>query len=346
MVEPDPDQRGFALALVVLLLFAISMLGAAGYQILRTEASQAQQYAELTQALAVADAGLRWYTGSQRGTVRDSTTYNINGGTAVITTRKVATLSEEEDLYLVSSEGVYTDPRLPQIPARRTVSQYAIYEKIPLRNLAPFMTTSDTVRVRDYARVYAVDQALPGECAGAPAGPLAGVLAVRAAVASGGGVISGSPAALPSGTFQAAVDTVGFDWSIFSDPTFPVDYDGTWPNFWSLPADSFPVVRVNGDLSASWSRWGRGVLIVTGRLRIPDLSFWHWNGIVVAGAIDNVATWGWFDLRGTLVGGLGAPMGILVLARGNLYAHSCYVERAGLSLAHLTPLGNSWWEAL
>ncbi|MFC1791778.1 hypothetical protein ACFL0I_04855, partial [Gemmatimonadota bacterium] len=78
-------QEGFALALVIFLLFAIAVAGATGYQVVRTGAFQSQQCAETSQSLAVAQAGLDWFIGGQRGIVPDTFTLEINGGTAVVT---------------------------------------------------------------------------------------------------------------------------------------------------------------------------------------------------------------------------------------------------------------------
>jgi len=338
------DQDGFALALVVFLLFAIAVAAATGYQVVSTEAFQSQQYRETGKALAVAQAGLDWFIGGQRGLVPDTTTFDINGGTAVITTRKVATLSVEEDLYLVRSEGTFTDRRFPQIPAIRIVSQYAVFKKVPMNTLAPVVTTSNRVRVMQSGDVNGTDLAYAGQCIGAPVTPEAGVVARSNVQATGGGLIVGNPAGLTLGPFSNVVDSVGLAWDVFSDPTFPVDYDDSWPNFSSLPSDSFPVLRQNGDFSPNWTRSGRGVLIVTGTLQIPNFSFWYWNGIVLAGDLQDVGPWGYFTLEGALVAGQGAAMSNWDMRNGNIDYHSCYVSWAGLSLAHLSPLANSWWE--
>ena len=339
-----PDQGGFALAMVVLLLFAIAVAGATGYQVVSTEAFQAQQSAELGQALAVAQGGLEWFIGAQRGFVPDTTTFNINGGTAVITTRKVATLSNEEDLYLVRSEGTFTDRRYPQIPAVRVASQYVAYKKVPFNIIAPVVTTSNRVRVMQYGDVNGMDHAYAGQCPGAPTAPEAGVAARSNVQAVGGGVISGNPAGLTLGNFANVVDSVGLAWDVYRDPTFPVDFDGTWPNFASIPSDSFPVIRRTGNFSPNWTRSGRGVLIVTGTLIIPDFSFWYWNGIVVAGDLQDVGQWGYWTLEGALVAGQGAAMSNWDMENGNIDYHSCYVRWAGYSLAHLSRMPNSWWE--
>jgi hypothetical protein len=338
------NQEGFALALVVLLLFAIAVAGATGYQVVSTEAFQSQQSAETTQALAVAQGGLDWFIGAQRGLVPDTATYNINGGIAVITTRKVATLSTEEDLYLVRSEGTFTDRRYPQIPAVRVASQYAVYKKVPFNVFAPVLTTSNLVRVMGLANVDGSDHAYAGQCAGAPTAPQAGVAARSNIQTSGGGVISGDPPGLPLGNFDTVVDSVGLAWDVYGDPTFPVDFDDTWPNFASLPGDSFPVIRRTGDFSPNWTRSGRGVLIVTGTLMIPDFSFWYWNGIVVAGDLQDVGQWGFWTLEGAMVAGQGSAMSSWDMENGDIDYQSCYVTWAGRSLAHLSKISGSWWE--
>jgi hypothetical protein len=329
---------------VVLLLFAVAVAAATGYQVISTEAFQSQQSAETTQALAVAQAGLDWFIGGQRGFVPDRTTFNINGGSAVITARKVATLSMEEDLYLVRSEGTFTDRRYPRIAVVRVVSQYAIYHKVPMNTLAPLVTTSNRVRVAGSGKVDGTDHAPAGQCPGAPAAPLAGVVARSNIQTVGGGVIQGNPPGLIVGNFGAVVDSVGLAWDVYSDPSFPVDFEDSWPDFSSLPPDSFPVLRRNGDFAPDWTRSGRGVLIVTGTLSIPNNSFWHWKGIVMAGDLSDVAHAGEWTLEGALVAGQESAMSNWDMTNGNVAYHSCNVARAGFSLAHLTPVPGSWWE--
>jgi len=344
---PASGQEGFALAMVVLLLLAIALTGAAGYQVVSTEAFQSQQATEVSQAFAVAQGGLEWFTGSQRGAVPDTTTYSMNGGTAVITTRKVATLSNEEDLYLVKSEGTYTDPRFPAIPATRIVSEYAIYHKVPVNVMAPIMTTARRTTVEQNGRVYGADLATSGSCTTAVGATIAGVVARGNARESGTGVITGNPQWINLAQFAVVVDSVDTAWDVYSDPDFPVDYDDSWPGsaWFNAHPDSFPVVRVNGNFSPSWSKWGRGVLIVTGELRINQWSFWTWHGIILAGDIANVDRRSYSNIHGTLVVGMGSQMrNNWDIDGGTFQYHSCYVEKAGISLAHLSPMENSWWE--
>jgi len=141
-------------------------------------------------------------------------------------------------------------------------------------------------------------------------------------------------------------------WHVYSDPDFPVDFDNNWPGlFWFLAnPDSFPVVRINGDFSPNTWRMGHGVLIVTGELSLEKSRFgtagWQWKGIILAGSIGTVDEDSNVSIQGVLVGGMGSSMEDwnLDINGSTIQYHSCYVERAGLSLAHLSPIDNSWWE--
>jgi len=337
-------REGFALALVVLLLFAVALTGATGYRVVATEAFQSQQATETDRSLAVAQGGMEWFIGTQRGTVPNTATHSVNGGTAVVSTRKVATLSEEQDMYLVQSEGVYTDPRFPAIPATRIVSEYAVYQKIPVNVMAPVMTTAGRTRVQQNGRVNGSDAAASGSCTSAVGATIAGVVSRTQVREDRNNNIVGNPDGLTLGNFANVVDSVDTAWDVYSDPDFPVDYDGSWPNYASLPSDSFPVVRVNGNFTPGMGQGGRGVLIITGELRLKKNAFWTWHGIVIADDIDTIDQKSHSTIRGTLVGGQGSQMGNWDINGSTFQYHSCYVESAGLSLAHLSPMDNSWWE--
>lgn len=329
---------------MVLLLFAILLMGGAGYRAVSMEAVQSLQASETNLALAVARGGLDWFVGSHRGHVPDSTTYNINGGTAIITARKVATLSVEEDLYLIRSEGTYTDPRFPSIPATRVVSRYATLDLRPASFLAPVQTTAGRTRVQYNGRVYGNDIAGFGSCPSAVNDTLAAVVTRNSFQTRYGGAVVGNPAGVTLGSFAAVVDSVDTAWDVYSDPTYPVDFEDVWPNFYSLPSDTFPVIRINGNFSPNWSRWGRGVLIVTGSLNINNWTWWSWSGIIIAGDMTDIDRYSYATIYGALISGQGSQMGNWDIEGGNLYYHSCYIEEAGKSIAHFVPMDNSWWE--
>ena len=348
--HPDPrkgpGQEGFALSLVVLLLFAIGVMGAAGYQIVRAEAVQARQRVETVRALSVAQGGLEWFTGRQRGLIPDSLILDINGGTAVIRTRKVATLSPSEDLFYVTSRGAFSDPRYPSVPAVRIVSEYAVLENLPVNTLAPLITTATRVRIGNEAVVDGFDQAYSGQCIGAPGIPWAGVLARANVQTRAGGTILGSPPEVTFGSYQKTVDAVGVPWDVLTDSDFPVDYDGSWPSFGSLDPGAFPVVRVPGDFSPTLAQSGHGVLIVTGDLGIPANSLWSWKGIILAGGLEDFGPDAIFTVEGMLVAGQGATMKQWDMDNGRILYNSCYAAWAGAALAHLSAVTGGWWEEM
>jgi len=339
-------KEGFALSLVVLLLFAIGVMGAAGYQIIRAEAVQARQRVETVRALSVAQGGLEWFTGRQRGLIPDSIAVDINGGTAVIRTRKVATLSPSEDLFYLTSLGAFSDPRYPSVPAVRIVSEYAVLENLPVNTLAPLITTATSVRVSNAAVVDGNDHAYSGQCKGAPAAPWAGVLARANVQAKAGGTILGSPPAITLGSFRNTVGAVGIPWDVLTDSDFPVDHDGSWPSFGSMDPGSMPIIRVRGDFSPTLAESGHGVLIVTGDLGIPANSGWSWKGIVMAGGLKNVGPDAIFTVEGLLVAGQGSAMNHWDMDNGRILYNSCYAVWAGAALAHLSAVSGGWWEEI
>jgi hypothetical protein len=338
------DEGGFALALVVMLLFAIGAAGTAGYHLVRSEAFQAQLASEAAQALAVAEAGLQWFTATQQVTVNDSATHSVNGGLALISTRKVLQVSPYEDIFLVTSRGSFTDPRRPRLPAVRTVSQYALHSRMPLRPMAALVTTSPRVRVRGSGVVDGADHAPVGGCPAAPHPSVAGVLARANVQIWGGGNLSGAPPAITLGSFANVVQAVGLPWEVLGDPSFPVEYDDRWPAFASLGEMVFPAIRVKGDFAPTAGESGRGLLIITGTLSIPDGSQWEWQGIVLAWDLADVGPNTGFAVEGLLVAGQGSSMRNWDMDSGRVVFHSCHAFRSGMAVGRLVPVPGTWFQ--
>ena len=61
------DATGFALAMVVFLLFAVSIAGLTGYQVVSVEATLASGNGDSEVALVAANAGLHRYVGDRIG---------------------------------------------------------------------------------------------------------------------------------------------------------------------------------------------------------------------------------------------------------------------------------------
>ena len=188
-------------------------------------------------------------------------------------------------LYFIKSEGQVADTRTPLLPATRSVGTYAWHRLNPIALKGAVMLTGGLARVFFGSVIDGRDHASTGDCPGGSTPGKAGIATAGTIANSGGSLIGGT--GFPAGdtgypNFSAMYDTVGIRWDILKDPSFPVDFQNTMPNFASLPADSFPIIRYNGDLSA-WGNWysGRGVLIVTGRLIV--LYDFQTDGIILAG---------------------------------------------------------------
>ena len=269
----DDPKGGFVLALVVLLLWGIGVAGAAGYQIVLSEALLSVHAKETQTALSIARAGLRSYIGKQIGVHEDTVTYSIEGGDAVVSARLVSVIDDFETLYLLRSEGVYTDPTFTGSAARRTVNQYAVKREVALNHVAMMTQVTGDLLVRTNAHVDGNDNAGAFACEQASVDITALIMGSGALTIQGGDPLSGpNPEVVYAGSAAAALDSIGIDWAVLTDADFPVDYEDVWPSC-ALPADSFTVTRFNGNLTTPASPCGRGVLIVTGgffrRQRIP-----------------------------------------------------------------------------
>jgi hypothetical protein len=348
MRAPLRKDRGFALALVVFLLFAASVAGMTGYQIVSAEASLAEGNENQDEALAVANAGIERYIGEHIG-IPGASTYAVGDGNVTITPKKVSKLNDSTDLYLLTAVGTVTDPRYPTSPAKRTVHEYAKLNRRPVKPRAIFMSTQNTINIDNPngevdATVHPVSPA--ADCPANDANGLVGT----GGVGSPGTAVGGPPgnlagAFVPLGSVAGVISAAGVRWSVLRDPTFPIPYDGTWPNFASIPADSFPVIRVNGNYTMD--RSGRGTLIVTGNFY--KAGGHEWSGIILAGGATSTSYDGGSGngpaIRGMIVSGLNGTTfgGVQSLQRFHVRWYPCYVRKANLAIAYLSPVTASSW---
>jgi len=328
------ERGGFVLALVVMMLFAISVAAATGYLVVNSEFAMARDADEGAEALAIARAGLHRFVSEQIGVVGDSVSYAVGSGVAMITTRRMTSRDSVTDLYYVRSEGKVSSVLTPASPASRVVGAYAWHYRRPLKHWGAWVVASATAAYvqNTGAVVTGTSQNTLADCPGGNATGIPGVIARTTTGELSGGVLAGNPAGKTwPGGFTAQYDSVDLRWDVLSDPTFPVDFEGTPPNWASLPSDSFPVSRVNGyfNPTSAWS--GRGVLIVNGELDAG--SAFTWDGIILAGSIDDISE---ATIRGMLVAGLdGTNPYATVYWRGSLRYYPCYVYEANESLSYL-----------
>lgn len=340
------DERGFVLLLVVLMLFAISVAGAAGYLVVNTEFSMSRYSEEGGEAETVARAGLHRFVAEQLGVVDDSVSYAIGSGVALITTRKIVEMDSLNHLYYIRSEGTVTDVLRPDTPARRVIGAYAYHRKRPLKHLGAMVLTADAGwsdnTNANGADVDGDDHNSSSDCAGGGQPSIPGIIARLSTGTVNGGQLEGNPPGETwSGGYSQVFDSVALRWDILTDPSFPVDFDGVAPDFGLLPSDSFPVVRVSGYFNpgSAWS--GRGVLIVDGEL--DGAAGFVWNGIVLAASVDDIHE---STINGMLIGGLDGPNPYgNIYWRGTLRYYSCNVIAANESLSYLELIDNTEFEA-
>ena len=239
----------------------------------------------------------------------------------------------------------------------RTVRQYAYLNTMPVRAVAALITVENTVNFLDDWQVAGNDIAEPGDCVGVQ-GARFSIHGIAGTGTAGIGTttpVPGNSRVSPDryqvggGTPAEVVAAAEVRWPVIKDPDFNVTYIDEMPNFAAIGADSFPVIRMNGDYTLNQA--GRGALIVTG-------FFSHggnmdWDGIILAGRINNatslVRTSGARGvLRGVLVAGLdgiqnfGGPD--LLVEEFEIFHNPCYVRKANRSLAYLSLIDGSRWD--
>lgn len=336
------DRGGFALVMVVFLLFAVAVAGATGYQVVSSEFALSLQNRDGQEALAVARAGLQRFLGEQVGQIGDSVSYAIGDGIATVTAQRVLAPDSLNHLYYVRSTGEVADARTPLLPASRTVGTYVWHRIAPIPQKGALWVSGGTLTLSNSASVSGNDADVTGLCSGA--GAKAGV--VRGGSVSpgpsGGAFVVGSPQSVSYSNYAAFYDSVGVRWDVLQDPSFPVDFDGYYPNFATLPSDSFPVIRFTGNKSVSFTS-GRGVLIVTGRLSFGQ--FFAWDGIILAGEVrDEISASETPIVNGMFIFGMDGSNPNVRFRSGAYRYDSCKAYKANRSLSYLEVVDNTLFE--
>lgn len=333
------DRRGFILAFVVFMLFAVSVAGVTGYLVVWSEHELSRYSTQGAEALTVARAGLERFVAEQIGVVPDTTEYALGNGEAVVTARKLYDLDPLTHVYYVRSEATVEDVRLSATPARRVAGAYAIHHRRPVPLLGTVIVSADNLDVNGTGEVRGWDHSAPGECAGAVASTLPGAIARLGVTETAPSDIQGSPEIdLWSGGWSDIAAAIDIRWDVLTDPEFPVDAVNSLPNFGAIPADSFPVIRYTGTVNMTFT--GRGALIVDGTFD-PGPGF-SWDGIIIAEQIDDVVA-GYID--GLLIVGFEGPNGASTIDfRLDVNYHSCAVNGANESLSYMELMPNTMHE--
>lgn len=330
---------------VVLVLAVLGILAVTGYQLASTHAITARSTEAALRAEENARVGIVRYIQDEDRTVGETVTYSssIQGGEATVEARKLHTYETYEDHYLLTSTATYRDARM-DASAERTIREY--FALVPLLyRRATFAFAGDDVYVKNGSRVVGDDAAASGDCA-EPTGAIGGVAAFDQ-IDGSDGTISGSPATMSTLDYATMVDSLRLDWEWVRGAEFAVDYEDTWPDFSSLASDAYPSVRINGDLTATSSENGRGLLIVTGTLQAGGN--FTWDGVILAGRFFFDGSDPPFTLRGMLFANLErgktSADDITTPSDVDLQYHRCHVAAALRDNGELMPHINTRWES-
>ena len=339
--ESETSRGGFVIFFVVLMLFAISITAVTGYLVVDSEFSMSNHAKEGAEVISVAHGGLQHFLADQTGVVGDSVVYEIGLGIAIVTSRKLMEKDSLNHLYYIRSEGTLSDIRFPGAPvARRVVGAFAWHRLNPLAHRAAVIISADRIDAFGAGDIDGDDHSSASDCPGLALADITGGIAKdRLRGDFDGGTAPDQQRREWVMTDMA--DSLGLRWDVLQDPSFEFEFDGESPNYGTLPADSFPLVRYQGDHSPGGSGSGWGVLVVTGMFD-PSSSF-NWTGIVLAGSVDDIIQG---HISGMLFGGLDGPNPYSdVDVEMDIDYHSCDVDAANRALSYVELVDNTIFEA-
>ncbi len=312
--DPGGDRGGFAVLIVVFLLFAVGVAAATAHQIVQGQLELAGYSYDGGRASAAAEAGLNRYLGEHFGGTPEPEAFSIGGADVFVDTRRVQYSGLWNEIHRVRSEGRVVDPRHFDSPSVRTSSRYALLRQPPF-HVEALMASSGPVNVGGSFVLDGNDQASGGACRPAVGASLPGT----------GGV----------GELEAP------PWSFFTDPALTVDHEYPAQGWPIMPPGNYQAIRVSGDFNANAARSGRGFLIVTGEISFG--AAFLWEGVILAGRMEGIVNAPGMDVQGLVVVGLDGDQPPIQLSTGSFRYHSCHAYEAGRAASYLSPLPSSWW---
>jgi hypothetical protein len=364
------SRAGFALPMVILVMFILVGALASGFAMLsgerRADDATLQQEAATALAETGLQQGLRNRTGLGLPAVppagAESLRVTLAGGYAdIVTTRiRAAVGTTVPALYVVRARGVRTTTGVANAGnAKSMASAFATFQEMTMTVQSSMTGINGINKAGNAGIISGVDQ-----CPVASGGTGTTVAAV--AVPDDPGFtgqtapLEGSPKVQSIGTDPGdAADAVPFDWDAIVNgnaitPTFNVAADGTgfpssaWfaanPNVW-------PTIIVHNGPSPNTeftlTSFGRGLLITFGDLRLSGNTA-GWSGILLVGG--RLRSNGTNEVQGATITGLNVKLGYSVsdndvndLNGTKQYMYnSCNVRSALSNLGALRVYQNSW----
>jgi hypothetical protein len=351
------NRKGATLPLTILLLALMGVAVAITFNRISSERRITGDSRAQLGAFAVAQSGLNRFlstlNGKPAGPFPVTVSYNdLPGGSARVdlTQLRESTTTLLPALYSITSRGTYTAGRRYDAlspSAQRTVGTYALWTPAPFDLNGAVTSLSGLDKAGNSG-------ALDGNDRCGAAGAIPGVAVPTGTFTGSNGPINGNPDNAPvylgtQGTAGTFKDEVDIDWAGISAGTVlpPAFVAPAWPT--AAQMNGWPVTKVNNTAGPDFvlPSSGKGILIVTGNLRIngamPPL---QWEGLVLVGG--NVVSNGDANIYGALITALNIKLGVNVpqqsIANGTkvLQYDSCSLQRALGNVGSIQRVRNGW----
>lgn len=358
-------SRGFALPMVILVMFILVGAIAAGFAMLSNERGADDAVIQSQMAVALAETGLQQGLRNRVGLGLpgippvgvESIRVSLTGGYAdvVTTSLRQAQANAAPGLYHVRARGVRTSTGVFGAGnAVASASAFATYQSQAM-TLQASMTSINGIDYQGNAgKISGIDQCNPGA-------PRRAAVAVPTTPGFRGktGPLEGAgspPIAIIGPTVSAAAGAVPFNWAGI------VDGSAITPDFRSTASGvGFPASRWFTDNPTTWptiivsngpspstafslGAVGRGLLIVLGDLTLNGNSA-GWNGVILVGG--RLTSNGGNQIVGAVVTGLNAKLGYPVANNAlngtkEFLFSSCHLSSAITSLGALRVAPSTW----
>lgn len=371
MTRTRHNRAGFALPMVMLVMFLLVGAVASGFAMLSGERASDDSTLQSETAFGLAEAGLQQGLRNRAGlglpasptTAAESVRVVLDGGYAdIITTRiRVAVGTTVPSLFLVRSRGVNTRTGTAKAgDAMHMASAFATFQNMTMTVQSAMTGINGINKQGNAGTISGVDQCT---VANGGSGTTLPAVAVPDNPGYDGheGPLQGTPLIKSIGDDpEEAAEAVPFDWdAIVNDDAIVPDYDipangSGFPStaWFTANPNRWPTIIVrNGpfpNTEFTLSSHGRGMLIVFGDIRLNGNTS-GWNGIILVGG--RLRSNGSNEVQGATITGLNAKLGYNVEdnyvendlngTKSFLY-NSCNVNSSLASMGSLRVYQNSW----
>lgn len=299
--EARPGEAGVALLLALLALVGLTLLATSGMVVVNSDLQASRNHRSSTEAFYVTDQGLSEYlanvTDPDAGAV-----FDLPDGRVTISTQQLVRIDHgPRRIYRATAVGTYVGAGGDTL--RRRQSVLLLRNPLPGRAVAAVSAANGLQVTGDASTISGVDAAA-SPCG--TDGDLAGIAAPPGELDTGGGTPQGSPPVDQSRSASEMLSAMKLDWpAIVSETAVTPDYRvtgaGQWPNYDSIPTDSYPIVKIDAsDFTLGSQQSGRGTIVATGNL-VTSGSF-RWDGVVLVGG--SLTSDGYMQVTGAVVTGL------------------------------------------